>query len=78
MQFLTVSACFYCVHHDIFSRHERKLTSQTFLDHLRIYYQTIYHVQAQIQDTVDCQEAFRNGKSLVCGVIQRSLKPLGC
>ena len=47
------------------------------LDHLRVYYQTVYHVQAQIQDTVDGKETFGNGQSLICRVIQSSLEPLG-
>ena len=42
----------------------------------RIYRQAIYDIQAQIQNSVDCKEAFRNGKTLVCRIIQRTLKPL--
>ena len=33
---------------------------QTLLDNLRIYHQSVYHVQVQIQDTIDSQEALRN------------------
>ena len=51
---------------------------QTLLDDLRIYHQSVYDVQAQIQDTVDGQEAFRNRETLVGRVIQGTLKPLGC
>ena len=76
MQFLTVTACFYSIHHDVFRSHEWQFGTQSLLDNLRIYHQTVYHIQAQIQDTVDCQESFRNGQSLVGRIIQGSLKPL--
>ena len=48
------------------------------LDHLRVYYQTVHNIQAQIQDAVDGEEAFRNGETLVGRVVQGTLKPLGC
>ena len=34
------------------------------LDHLRVYYQTVHNIQAQIQDAVDGKKAFGNGQSL--------------
>ena len=77
MQFLTVTACLYCIHHDILGCHERKLCHHVFLDNLRIYNQTVNDIQVQIQNTINCKEAFRYGKTLVGGVIQGSLKPLG-
>ena len=53
MQFLTVAACLDCIHHDILRSHKWQLCQKMFLDNLWIYYQTIYHVQVQIQDSVD-------------------------
>ena len=50
---------------------------QALLNDLRIYHQSVYYVQVQIQDTIDSQEAFRNGQTLVGRVIQGTLKPLG-
>ena len=76
MQFLTVTASLYSIHHNVLGCHERQFCHHVFFDDFRIYNQTVYHVQAQIQDTVDRQKSFRNGKSLVCRIIQGSLKPL--
>ena len=78
MELLTVAACLYRVHHDVLSSHEGQLCHQMLLDDLRIYHQAVHHVQAQIQDAVDGEEALRNGETLVGGVIQGTLKPLGC
>ena len=78
MQLLTVSAGLYRIHHDILCCHERQLAAQSLLDYLGIYHQSVNHIQAEIQDTVDSQETFRNGKSLIGGIIQSSLKPLCC
>ena len=47
------------------------------LDHLRIYHQTIYYIQVQIQNAINGKEALRNAQTLVGGVIQSTLKPLG-
>ena len=44
---------------------------------LGIYHQAVHHVQVQVQDAVHCQKAFRHRQSLVGGVVQGSLKPLG-
>ena len=77
MKLLTVSTCFYCVHHNVLSSHKWQLSHHVFLDNLRINHKAIYNIQAQIQDSVNCKEAFRYGKTLVGGVIQGSLKPLG-
>ena len=78
VEFLSVSACFYRIHHNIFSRHEWQFCHHMFFDYLRIYHQTVYHIQAQIQNTINCQKTFRNGQTLVCGIIQCSFKPLSC
>ena len=77
MQLLTVAACLYRIHHNVLGRHKRQLCHQMLLNDLRIYHQSVYDVQAQIQDTVDRQEALRNRQTLVGGVIQSTLKPLG-
>ena len=77
MQFLTVTACLYCIHHDILGCHERKLCHHVFLDNLRIYNQTVNNIQVQIQNTINCKEAFRNTQTLVRRIIQCTLKPLG-
>ena len=77
MQLLTVSACLYRIHHDIFRCHKGQLAAQSFLNNLRVHNQSVYHVQAQIQDSVDCQKSFRDRQSLIGGIIQCSLKPLG-
>ena len=76
MKLLTVSACLNCIHHDILSCHERKLGHQSLLDNLRINNQSVYNIEAEIQDSIDGKEAFRNAETLVCRVIQSSLKPL--
>jgi len=47
-------------------------------NYLRIYYQSVYHIQAQIQNTIDGKKAFGNRQSLVGRIVQRSLEPLGC
>ena len=49
-----------------------------FLDNLRINNQSIYNVQAEIQDSVDCKESLRNAQTFICRVIQSSFKPLSC
>ena len=77
MQLLSVTACLYCVHHDIFGRHKRQLAAQALLNYFRIYNQTVYDVHAKIQNAVNRKEAFRNGNSLVRRIVQRALKPLG-
>ena len=77
MQLLSVAAGFYRIHHNVLCCHEGQLAHQAFLDNLRVYHQTVYYIQIQIQDTVDGQECFRNAQTLVCRVIQSSLKPLG-
>ena len=60
MQLLTVAACLYRIHHDVLGRHERQLCHQMLLDDLRIYHQSVYYIQVQIQDAIDRQEALRN------------------
>ena len=77
MKLLTVASCFYRIHHDIFRCHERKLAHKPFGNDLFIYYKTIYHIQAQIQNAVRRQKSFRYGKPLVGRIIQCSFKPLG-
>ena len=76
VQLLTIAACLYCIHHDVLRCHERKLGHQTLLDNLLIYDQTIHNIQVQIQNTVNCEEALRNGQTFIGGVIQRALEPL--
>jgi len=76
MQFLTVSAGFYCIHHDVLGSHKRKFCHHVFLNNFRINNQSVYNVQAQIQNAVNCKESFRNAETFVCRVIQCSLKPL--
>ena len=60
MQLLTVTACLYGIHHDILGRHKRKLCHHVLLDDFRINLQAIGDIQAQIQNSVDCKESFRN------------------
>ena len=78
MKFLTVSACLNCIHHDILSCHKRKLRHQSLLDNLRINNQSVHNIEAKIQYSVDCKESLRNAETLVCRIIQSSLKPLCC
>ena len=78
MKLLTVSTCLNCIHHDILSCHKRKLRHQSLLDNLRINNQSVYNIEAEIQDSVNGKEAFRNAETLVCRVVQSSLKPLCC
>ena len=77
MHFLTVAACFHRIHHDVLGCHEGQLGAEVFLHNLRIYHQTVYHVEAQIQDAVDGKEALSDAQPLVGGVVQCPLKPLG-
>ena len=78
MKFLTVTACFYSIHHDILCSHERKLCHHMFLDNLRINNQSIYNIKTEVKDSVNSKETFRNTQTLICRVIQSSLKPLSC
>ena len=78
MELLTVATVLYGIHHDVFRCHEGKLAAKALLNYLRVYHKSVYDVQAKIQNSVDGKEALGNGKSLVCGIIQGSLKPLGC
>ena len=78
MKFLTVASCLNCIHHDVLSCHERKLCHHVFLDYFRIYYQSVYYVQTEVKNTVNRKESFRNAETLVCRIIQGSLKPLCC
>ena len=76
MEFLTVSSGLHRVHHDILGSHERQLRQEMLLDHLRIDYQTVHHIQIQIQNAVHCQKSFRYAETLIGGIIQCPLKPL--
>ena len=80
MKFLSVTAILNGIHHDVFCSHEWQLAHETFSDDFRIYLQAICYIQAKIQNSVNCKESFCDGNSLICRVIQRSLKPLcsGC
>ena len=53
VKFLAVTAGFHCVHHNVFSGHERKFRHQTLLDDFRIYDESVYNVQAEVQNAVD-------------------------
>ena len=78
MKLLSVPAKLNGIHHDVFGRHKGKLAHHMLLNDLGIYYQSIHHIQTKIKDSVNGKEALRHGKPLVCGIIQGSLKPLGC
>lgn len=70
---LTVTACFYSIHHDILCSHERKLCHHMFLDNLRINNQSIYNIKTEVKDFVNSKETFRNTRALlICRVIQSS------
>ena len=76
MQLLTISATLYGIHHDVLGCHERNLLHEMLVDHLVIYDKSIYDIQVQIQNTIDGKECFRYRNSLVCRIIQCTLKPL--
>ena len=65
MKFLAVSACFYCVHHDIFRCHKRKFFHEAAFNNLRINDQTIHDIQVQIQNAVNSKKSFRHRKTLI-------------
>ena len=48
MQFLTVSAGFHGIHHNILRRHKRQFGHQTFFNDFRIYDQTVHYVQTEV------------------------------
>ena len=77
VEFLSVAAQFDSVHHNILSRHEGKLGHQALLNDLGIDLEAVCDVETQIEHAVDREKAFRDGKSLVGGIVQGSLKPLG-
>ena len=76
MQLLTVATGLDRIHHDVLSRHERKLCHEVLADNLRVYHETINDVQIEIEDTIDREEALRYGQTLVCGVVEGTLEPL--
>ena len=76
MHFLAVSSRLNRIHHDVLRRHEGKLGAQMPVDNLRINLEPIGHIHAQVQDSVDGQEALRDGKPLVGRIIQGTLEPL--
>ena len=76
MNFLAVAAGFDSIHHDVLGRHERKLRHEMLLDDLRINDEAIHDIEIKIEDTINCEEALRHRQTLVCGVIERPLKPL--
>ncbi len=76
MDLLPVASCLHRIHHNILRCHKGQLAHQPLFNHLRIHNQPVHHVQAQIQHAVDRQKRLRNGKPLVRGIIQCSLKPL--
>ncbi len=78
VKLLTVASCLHGVHHNILRRHERQFRHQPLLDYLRVYYQSVHHIQAQIENPVNRKEPFRYAEPFICRVVQRPLKPLGC
>ena len=62
----TATAFFNSVHHNVFSSHKWKFCHHMFLNNFRIYHQSIHYIEAQIQDSVNCQKSFRNAQTLVC------------
>ena len=65
------------VHHDVLGGHKGQLAQQVLLDHLGVHHKTVGHVAVQVQDAVDRQKRFGNAQSLVRGIIERTLEPLG-
>ena len=57
MQLLAVSSSLHSVHHNVLCSHERKLCHKVLLDDLGVDYKPVHHVQAQVQDAVNGQEA---------------------
>ena len=78
MKLLTVAATLNSIHHDILCCHEWNLLHEALIDNLVIYHKTINNVQVQIKDSINCEECLWNWDTLICWVIQCSLKPLCC
>ena len=76
MEFLTVSAGLYRIHHDILGRHERKLTPKMPVNDFLIDDKTVRDIYAKIQYTVKSEESFRNGQTLIGRIVKRTLEPL--
>ena len=77
MQLLTVSALLHRIHHDVFRSHKRQFAHQALLNDLGIYHKAVHYIQAQIQDAVHSQEAFRYAEAFIGRIIQGSFEPLG-
>ena len=76
VKFLTVSAVFNGSHHNVFGCHKRQFCHKAAFYHFGIYFDTVRYVQHNIEYRVCAEERFRNGNTLVCAVVKRSLKPL--
>ena len=76
MQLLPVSAALDRLHHDVFGRHERQLFKQVLLYHLRIYYESVRNIDAQVEYCVGGEERLWDAQTLVCRVVERAFEPL--
>ena len=76
VEFLSVSACFYCGHHDIFGGHEWQFSSDSCGDYLWINDKAACDVDENFEDSVDGQESFGDDNSAVGRIVEGSFEPL--
>ena len=63
MKFLSVSALFNCVHHNIFGSHERKFSHNSLVNNLVINDKSVCNIEHDIEDCVNGKESFRPGEA---------------
>jgi len=77
MQLLPVAAPLDGVHHDVLAGHEGQFLHDVLLDDLFVHHQARGDILINFQNGVHSQERFGDGQTLVSGVVQGALKPLG-
>ena len=76
MELLTVTALLCNFHHDVLCHHEREFIKNMLLDHLGINNESGCNIGVDSEDRINGQECFRHRDTLVCRVVECSLKPL--